>query len=214
MKKTISLVLFPGIFFTACENKSDNQEGTESENTTGIKANSESGEEVKNDSKKGPDTDNYLYKSDNGEILDVTFFEENDKMYLKIKRDLQAGLILEQTTASAKGAEYEKENYKWISQNGEATYSDGKTIIKLTVISPLQYSYTDGNEDITIIYFSKDDKRFVTVKKDNEPEITLEQTTAWAKGAEYGKGPVQWHSQRNTGTLIEDGTKTEFKEKK
>lgn len=126
MKKTISLVLFLGIFFTACENKSDNQEGTESENTTGIKANSESGEEVKNDSREGPDTDNYLYKSDNGEILDVTFFEENDKMYLKIKRDLQAGLILEQTTASAKAAEYEKENYKWISQNDEATFSDGK----------------------------------------------------------------------------------------
>lgn len=153
----------------------------------------------------------YLYKSDNGEIVDVTFFEEGDKMNVKIKRDKQDELILPQTTAWAKGAEYESGNYKWVSQEDGATFSDGNNTMKLVVISPLQYTYTNEKESIVVIYSDKNDKRFVTLIKDNQPEITLEQTEAWAKGAEYGNNTVKWHNQGDTGTLTEDGVASKFK---
>ena len=120
---------------------------------------------------------------------------------------------MEQISASEKIAIYEKDNNRFISQKNEATFSNGIKFMKLAVISPLKYFYTNGQDKITITYLIKEGKKFVTLQKDNQPGITLEQTTAWAKGAEYGKGPVQWHSHGNTGTLIEDGIKTEFKEK-
>lgn len=121
-------------------------------------------------------------------------------------------MILPQTNARADGADYEKENYKWTSKNDDATFSDGKETMKLVVISPLQYRFTNGQEDITVTYFGKNDERFVSLKKDNQPELTLEQTTAWAKGAEYGKDEIQWHAEGGEkGTWIENGEKTEYK---
>lgn len=215
MKKTILSALFLGILFTACKNQSDKQEKTETEieKITDIKTNSESGNDKKKDFEKGPYAFDYIYKSNNGEIVDATFFAKNDKMYIKVKRSDKTELILEQTTAWAKGAEYEKDNYKWTSQKNNATFSDGKETMKLIVVSPLQYRFTNDKKDITIIYFSKNGRMFVTIKSDNKPEITLEQTTAWAKGAEYGKGSILWHAQGNNGTLVENGTKTKFTQK-
>lgn len=213
MKKIIISALFFGILFTACKNKSNKQGKTEVEKTPDINTTSASEKDAKNSSDKESYTFDYLYKSNNGEIVTVTFFEEDGKMYIKVKRDDQTDLTLEQTTASAKGAEYENGKYKWISQKEDATFSDGKNTMKLTVISPLEYRYTSDKEAITVIYFSKNDKRFVTLKKDNKPKVTLKQTTAWAKGAEYGKDSIQWHTQRSSGTLIEDGIETKFKRK-
>lgn len=213
MRKTILSAFFIGILLTACENKSDKQKGTEIENRTDTNINSESGKDQRNDTTKRPGALEYLYKGDNGEIVDIAFFEENYEQYVEVKRDGRAALVLEQKSSTETRAVYEKDIYKFISQNGQATFTNGINFLRLTLISPLKYTFTNGEEDITITYFSKDDKRFVTISRDDKPELTLEQTTAWAKGAEYGKGPVKWHSQRNTGTLIEDGIETEYKEK-
>lgn len=214
MRKTILSALFIGIILISCENKSGKNGDTEIENIPEIRLNSESGIDQTNASPEKPGSLEYLYKSDNGEILEVVFYEEDYEKYVEVKRDGQAALILEQITASEKMAVYEKDIYKFISQKSQATFTNGVNFLKLTLISPLKYTYTNGQEDITITYFSKQNKRFVAIQKENKPGITLEQTTAWAKGAEYGKGPIKWNSQRNTGTLIEDGIATEYKEKK
>ncbi len=211
MRKLILSALYFAMLLIACQNKSDKQKNTEIENTSDI--NSESGKDQSNDSSKKPGALEYLYHSDNGENVNVVFFEENYEKYIEVKRDGQDPIVLQQTSASEISAVYQKNINKWISLNGTATFTNGINFLNLTLISPLKYTFTNGVEDIIIIYFSKNDQRFVTIQKPNEPEITLEQTTAWAAGAEYGKGPVQWHSQRNTGTLIEDGIETEYKEK-
>ncbi len=213
MKKIILLTLFFGILLTACENKPGKKNEPKIENTPDININSESGKNQRNDTVKKPGAVEYLYKSDNGEIVDVSFFEEDGEKYVEVQREGQTALVLEQIHASEKMGVYQKENNKFIRQNDQATFTNGINFLKLTLISPLKYTYTNDRENISITYFSKGDKRFVTIQKDNQPEITLEQTTSWAKGAEYGKGAVQWRSQRNKGTLIEDGIKTEFKEK-
>ena len=213
MKKNILTALFFGILFTACENNSGKQKETEVKNTPETSINTQLDKDQRSDSARIPGAIEYLYKSDKGEIVHVSFFEEDGEKFIEVKRDGQPAIVLDQLSASKKISVYEKDNYKWISHNNEATFTNGIYFMKLTVISPLKYTYTNDQEDITIIYFSIDNKRFVTIQKDSLPEITLEQTTAWAKGAEYGSGNVQWHSQRNTGTLIEDGIKTEFKEK-
>lgn len=204
MKKSTLLTLCLGILFISCKNQPD-----KSEKRIDIKTHPK----AKNDSKKKTSSFDYIYKSNNGEAVEVTFFAKNDKMYIKIKRTGKTELILEQTIAWAKGAEYEKDNYKWTSQKDKATFFDGKETMKLMVISPLQYRFTNDKDDINIIYFSKNNKMFVTIKKDNTPEITLEQTTAWAKGAEYGKDSILWHAQGNNGTLIEHGVKSKFTQK-
>ena len=211
MKKTILSALFFGILLTACDNKSGKQKDPEIETTKAI--NSESEKEQPNDAAKRPGALEYLYKSDNGEIVDIVFFEENYEKYVEVKRDGQAALVLEQISASDKISVYEKDIYRFISQNGQATFTNGVNFLKLTLISPLKYTFTNGEEDITVTYFSKNDKRFVAISRNDKPDITLEQTTAWAKGAEYGRGPVKWHSQENMGTLIENGIETKYKVK-
>lgn len=214
MRKLILSALFFGILLTACQNKSNKQTDTDIENTSDVNVNIESGKDQRNDSAKRPGAVEYLYKSDNGEIVDITFFEKNYEKYVQVKRDGQAALVMEQISATETMAVYEKNINKFIRQNGQATFTNGINFLKLTLISPLKYTFTNDQEDITVTYFSENDKRFVTISRDDKPEITLEQTTAWATGADYGKGPVKWHSQRNTGTLTEDAIETEFKEKK
>ena len=221
MKKIITLSLLIITSFSACKNQAENQEKTESE----IKKIRDTNTDVKpeKESHSDPHSDphsyiksyshDYLYKSDNGEIFDVTFFEANSKMQVKIKRDNQDELLLDQTTAWSKGAEYEKGDYKWISRNNEGTFSDGKKTMNLVVISPLQYTFTNNKEDIVIVYFSKNDKRYVSIQKDNKTQVTLEQTSAWAKGAEYGKDAIKWRGDGNKGVLIEDGIETTYHKK-
>lgn len=213
MKKLLAIALFFGILFTSCKNESGKTEISDMDETTDVIVNSETDEDANIDLEKEPYELDYLYKSDNGEILAVTFFEENNNMHVKIKRTDKAELVLNQTTAWAKGAEYEKDNYKWVSQEDGATFSDGTNTMKLDVISPLQYTYSNDKESIIIIYFDKDDTRFVTILKDNQPEVTLEQTEAWAKGAEYGTDKIKWRNQGETGVLIEDGVESTFKQK-
>lgn len=210
MKKTILAALFFSILFTACKNQSQQTETMSIEENTGMSTQPEPEETTTKDSEIKAYTLDYLYKSDNGEILDVIFFEKNDKMHVKILRDTLDALIMPQTMAWAKGSEYEKENYKWTSREDNATFTDGTNTMKLVAISPLQYKYTNKKETIVVIYFSRKDKRFVTIIKGRQPEITLEQTKAWAYGADYGKGSVLWHSQRNKGVLIKGDTQTEY----
>lgn len=211
MKKILLLTLVMGIVFTACKNEVSEEPETKPE--TEIETETEEDSQINNTLNESAYSLDYIYKSDNGEIVNVTFFEEGDKMYIKVNRDGKEELILDQTTTWSKGAEYEKDNYKWTAQNYSATFSDGEETMKLFIVEPLQYRFTNEKEDITVIYFSKNDTSFVTIQRDHEPEITLEQTTAWAKGAEYGKNSVLWHAQGNKGTLIENGTESEFTQK-
>ena len=221
MKKIITLSLLIITSFTACKNQAENQEKTESEikkirdNNTDVKPEKESHSDPHSDPNSyiKSYSHDYLYKSDNGEIFNVTFFEANSKLQVKIKRDNQDELLLDQTTAWSKGAEYEKGDYKWISRNNEGTFTDGKKTMNLVVISPLQYTFTNNKEDIVIVYFSKNDKRYVSIQKDNKTQVTLEQTSAWAKGAEYGKDAIKWRGDGNKGVLIEDGIETTYNKK-
>lgn len=225
MKKTITLALVLLASVTACKDTSVKQQKTETETTktrdtkTKVTSEKEAHFHPHTDPHADPHTHikthshDYLYKSDNGEIFDVTFFEMNLKMYIKIKRDNQDELLLDQTTAWSKGADYEKDNYKWTSKHNDATFSDGKKTMNLVVISPLQYTFTNNKEDIVIVYFSKNDKRYVSIQKDNKTQVTLEQTSAWAKGAEYGKDAIKWRGDGNKGVLIEDGVETEYRQK-
>ena len=227
MKKIIFITLLVFISFTSCKNQSEKQEKSETEVTKTPDTNTDitSEKDPHSHSHSDPHSDphsnlhsnshshDYLYKSDNGEIFDVTFFEANDKMQVKIKRENQAELLLDLTTAWSKGAEYEKGDYKWTSRNNDGTFSDGKETINLVVISPLQYTFTNNKEDILIIYFSRNDKRFVSIQKENKTQITLEQTSAWAKGAEYGKDAIKWRGDGNKGVLIEDGVETRYNQK-
>lgn len=213
MKKTILSILFFGLLFTACENKSGKKNSPVIENTPDTNPKTHLEEDQESDAEESTSTAEFLYKSESGEIISISFFEEDDEKFVQVKRDGKPAIVLEQISASENTAIYEKDNNRFIRKNNEATFTNGINFLKLTLISPLKYIYTDGQEEITITYFSNEDKRFVTIQKDDQSAITLEQTTAWAKGAEYGKGTVKWHSQKNTGTLIQDGIKTEFKEK-
>ncbi len=222
MKHNI-ILLFLLISFSACKNQSDQQEEKEINITktpvleTEVKSekdpHSHSHSDPHSNLNMNAHAHDYLYKSDNGEIFDVTFFEENDRLQVKIKRDNQEELVLDQTTSWSKGAEYEKGNFKWTSRNNDGTFSDGKQTMKLVVISPLQYTFTNNKEDITVTYFSKFDKRFVNIKKDNKTNVTLEQTTAWAKGAEYGKDALKWSGNGKEGVLTENGIESKYHQK-
>lgn len=223
MKKTITLSLLLLGSFTACNNQPEKQEKTETETTKAPEIHTEVTAEKDPHSHAHSDphsnlhsnthSHDYLYKSDDGDIYDVTFFEADDKMQVKIKRDNQTELLLDLTTAWSKGATYENGDYQWTSRNNEGTFSDGKKTINLVVISPLQYTFTNNKEDIVVIYFSRNDKRFVSIQKANKTQITLEQTSAWAKGAEYGKDAIKWRGDGNNGVLIEDGVETQFHQK-
>lgn len=208
MKKTLLSILFFGALFTACKQQSDQSEiaTMNIEQLTDANTNLETDVEAK--------TLDYLYKSSNGEIVEATFFEENEQMFIKIKRDNKVELVLEQTVSLAEGAEYGNEDCSWISENNDATFSDGKEEFKLVLISPLRYTFTNGTEDIVLTYFDKNDKRFVSIFRDNQADLTLEQTTAWAKGAEYGKDSIQWRGNGEEGVLIENGIESTYKEKK
>jgi len=207
MKKIILSALVCGLSFTACENKTDQKE-TETKETTPVK-------EVKVDNnaplEKDAPTPDHLYKSDNGEILEVHFVKEDNEDLLKIERKNQDEIILKKTSVDAKM--YETENYSWKQEKDNIIFSDGKESMKLVLISPLEYQFTNGDVDMTVIYFSKNEKRFVSLKKDKQAKITLKQTTAWAKGAEYGKGEIQWRSQGDTGILTENGEKSTYQQK-
>ena len=220
MKKT-ALLLLLAISIAACKNNSEQQENTDTEVTKTSDITTEIKPEKDLHSHADPHAQlhshahshDYLYKSDTGEIFDVTFFAENDKMQVKIKRDNLEELVLDQTISWSKGAEYEKGDYKWISKNNDGTFSDGKVSQTLVVISPLQYTFTNNKEDIVIVYFSKNDKRFVSIQKDDKTQVTLEQTSAWAKGAEYGKDAIKWRGDGNKGILIEEGIETKYQQK-
>ncbi|MDN6310175.1 MAG: MliC family protein [Flavobacteriaceae bacterium] len=212
MKKIFLSALCFAYVLTGCQNDSKKEKisATKIEKTAidNTKSNSDK-DKTKNSTKKDL---NYVYKSDNGENIDVYFFEKNDEKFVKIKRKDQDELILAQTNASAQAATYEKGDYTWERKDDKATFSDGKETMKLVLISPLQYKFTNGKEDITVRYFSENDKRFVSLKEDDKPEITLEQTTAWSKGAEYGKDDIEWHAQsENNGTLIKNDKQTKYK---
>lgn len=215
MKKIFFSVLCFGLLLTGCQNNSKKEKisATEIEKTAKVNTKSDSDDDKTEDATQKEKNLSYIYKSDNGKNIDVNFFEKNDEKFIKIKRTDQNELILEQTNTSPQGSTYKKENYTWESKNDDkTTFSDGKKTMKLVLISPLQYRFTNGKEDITVIYFSENDKRFVTLKKDGKSEMTLEQTTAWAKGAEYGKDDIEWHAQGgNSGTLIKNGKQTKYK---
>lgn len=221
MKKTITLALFVLMLFTACKNEPDNHVEMEAEitKTPDIDTDTKPEKEAHSDSHTDPHSHikshshDYLYKSDSGEIFDVTFFEMNLKMYMKIKRDNQDELLLDQTTARANGADYEKGDYKWTSDHTDATFSTGKKTMNLVVISPLQYTFTNKKENIVIVYFSKNDKRYVSIQNDDKTQVTLEQTSAWAKGAEYGKDAIKWRGNGNKGVLIDNGKESEYTQK-
>lgn len=212
MKRTILSILFFGILLTACENKSGQQNNADIENTPDININGEP-KDPRYDSAKAATLREYLYKSDQGEIVNVSFFEVYGEKYMGVKREGKDAIILDKVKASANRAIYERNIYKWVGLNGSATFSNGISFLNLSLESPLIHTYTNGDKDITITYFIKDNKRFVTIQKDSLTAITLEQTATWPQGAEYEKGPVQWRSQGNTGILTEDGIRTEFKEK-
>ena len=217
MKKIIILVLL-AVSFAACKNQAEQQDNTTTEITeapikTDVQTEKDSHAHAHPHGEIQSHSHEYLYKSNNGEIFDVTFFEANDKMQVKIKRDNEDELVLDQTISWSKGAEYEKGDYKWISKNNEGTFSDGKVSQTLAVISPLQYTFTNNKEDIVIVYFSKNDKRFVSIQKDDKTQVTLEQTSAWAKGAEYGKDAIKWRGDGNKGVLIEEGIETKYQQK-
>lgn len=225
MKRTFTLGLLVLASFTACKKQHEKQENSETKITRTPNTNTsiKSEKDPHSHSPADPHSDphahikshshNYLYKSANGEIFDLTFFEVNDKMQVKIKRDNHTDLLLDLTTSWAEGAEYQKGDYKWTSKNNDGTFSDGKETMNLVVISPLQYTFTNNKEDIVIVYFSKNDKRYVSIQKDNKTQITLEQTSAWAKGAEYGKDAIKWRGDGNKGLLIEDGIESEYTRK-
>lgn len=214
MRKIFLSTLCFGLLLTGCANDSKKEKipATKIEKTAKVNTKSDSNNGKTEDAtQKGKDL-NYIYKSDNGENIDVNFFEKNNDNFIKIKRTDQDELILEKTNTSPQGVKYEKENYTWETNDDKTTFSDGKKTMKLVLISPLQYRFTNGKEDITVIYFNENDKRFVSLKKDDKPKITLEQTTAWAKGAEYGKDDIEWHAQNgNSGILIKNGNQTNYK---
>ena len=210
MRNIILSLLSFGILLTACQNNSRKQNKADIKTTQDIN----SAKDQPNDAARKPGALEYHYKSDYGEIVNVVFYEENYEKHVQVKREGQPAILLDQISATAASAVYEKDIYKFISQNEKASFTNGINFLKLTLISPLKYTFTNGEEELPIIYFSKDDKRFVKIKRINQPEITLEQTKAWAKGAEYGRGPVKWRSQNNTGTLITDSIETKFLEKK
>lgn len=72
---------------------------------------------------KEPYAHEYVYKSENGEHFDVTFYEDDGIMYIKLSRADEPVIILPQTTAWAKGAEYEKDGIQWISQGDQGTFT-------------------------------------------------------------------------------------------
>ena len=215
------------VSFISCNNQPEQQKSIEKEVKTIPQAEKESHSDPNLHPHSDPHADShadphvhtqshahdYVYKSDNGEIFDVTFFEKNNKMQVKIQRENQEELILDQTTAWSKGAAYENGNFKWTSRNNDGTFSDGKETMTLVVISPLQYTFTNNKEDLSVTYFSKFDKRFVNIKKENNKNVTLEQTSAWSKGAEYGTGEIQWRGNGEKGTLIENGIETSYHQK-
>lgn len=82
------------------------------------------------------------------------------------------------------------------------TFSDYNSIYK-----------NEKGENIGVTYFGENDKMYVKLKLLGENELTLEQTTAWAKGAKYGKKTTQWHAQGNKGILINNGIKTKYQKK-
>lgn len=215
MKRIILSALCLGLVFTSCKNQSDKQKKSEvktEKSTENESTDSKVEKDKKEETKKNKNRQQYTYKSDNGENIDVSFFGINGKEFVKIDRADKDQLILGQAKATEKEAEYKKGNYKWIGNGDNVTFTDGKETMKLVLISPLQYVFTNGQEDIIVRYFDKNDERFVSLKKDNQPEITLEQTTAWAKGAEYGKEEIQWHAEGGEkGAWIENGKKSEYK---
>lgn len=78
------------------------------------------------------------------------------------------------------------------------------------------YNYTyksDNGEEIAVTFFSENGKQLVRINRVGKETLTLEQTTAWAKGAEYGTAATQWKSQGDSGILIENGTATTYTQK-
>ncbi|MDT0295069.1 hypothetical protein ACFQ3R_05250 [Mesonia ostreae] len=208
MKKIIIIALVCGLSFTSCDDQ-NNQKETETKENKPVK-------DFKGDNttqlKSNEITPDHLYKSDNGEIIEVHFIKENDEDLLKIDRKNQDEVVLKKSSRNSDM--YEKENYSWKKDKENITFSEGKKSMNLVLISPLEYQFTSDDLNMTVIYFSKDDKRFVSLEKENQSKITLKQISAWAKGAEYGKGKVKWRSQGSTGVLTENGEKTTFKQKK
>ncbi|MGO3155381.1 MAG: MliC family protein [Mesonia sp.] len=209
MKKIILSALVCGLSFTACKNQTDQKDIEDKQTTPAKEVQVDNNAQLERDTP----TPDHLYKSDKGEILEVHFLKEDKENILKIKRDGHPEIVLKKTLKEANGVIYENKNYSWKQQKDHIIFSDGKESMNLTLISPLEYEFTNGDVDMTVIYFSKEDKRFVSLKKEKQSKITLKQTTSWAKGAEYGKGDVKWRSQGDTGILTENGEKTTFKQK-
>lgn len=211
MKKTVITLLFSGLLFTACKNETKPQDQkVNTEKNTNIKT--EAKAKTTNDSKTKPYAFDYIYKNNEGENLNVTFFEDNKKMYVKIMHD-SLDVTLKQENASAKGGEYLKDNYKWISKNNDAIFTDGENEMKLTLVSPLQYTFSNDNNYITVAYINEPNKNLAFIKTKGQADVILKQTNAWAKGAEYENNGVKWHVQNNKGTLTKKGVTTEYTQK-
>lgn len=121
MKNVLLLVLL-GFATVACKNQSNKKQHAEtSEVMSSVEKEPET--QAVNSSEEAPKTDyKYVYASEEGDIIEVTYFNKNDEMFVKIVDAKAQNHELKQTNAWAKGAEYGAGNIKWIGKGNKATF--------------------------------------------------------------------------------------------
>lgn len=85
-------------------------------------------------SKKDTKDLKYTYKTPNGELLDIVFFTDSVKRVEILGFNQEVVLVLNQTTAWAKGAEYANDNYKLISKDKEIIFIKEKDTLQLKLV--------------------------------------------------------------------------------
>lgn len=150
----------------------------------------------------------YIYKAENGETFNVKFVNTAEKSIIKIDKAGQK-ITLPRVKSSTENTVYADNEYTWTDEDESAILKTKDTTLHLILINPLTYRYSNEDEHITITYSTKENKRFVTIEQE-ENAITLEQNTAWAKGAEYGNDEIKWIAEGKQGTLIKDNVKKVF----
>lgn len=121
MKNVLLLVLL-GFATVACKNQSSKKQHVEtSEARSSVEKEPET--QAVNSSEEAPKTDyKYVYVNEGGDVIEVTYFNKNDEMFVKIVDAKAQNHELKQTTAWAKGAEYGTGNIKWIGKGNKATF--------------------------------------------------------------------------------------------
>lgn len=125
------------------------------------------------------------------------------------KTEQEQDILIENNTTHSNEEEINSPDDAPAPGEGTATSTDETPLDQQTATN---YKGNDGSELSAIYSFDENNKGVVQIMRQGKPDLKLQQKgEAWASGADYSDGKIEWSASKNEATLKENNKTITYK---